>query len=243
MKDTTFVIQGPANSISIKNIKNLLKFGKVIISCYENDNLNNFDIPEDVLVVRNPFPTNHPFLHPTINSQNGFLQAYTTLNGLINTDTKYVIKTRSDESFEDFSFFIEKLKENPFKYTTINFFFRKDFHYKFHPSDHLFGCDTELLKKTFKILITKNILLHNMPIESKIFISFLEAKNILIDFEKSKQLTSENCQIVNLRKMKDFILSVNCGNNYKNPVKYNSTQIEFIENNESHINANTIEQI
>lgn len=243
MNDVTFVIQGPANQISINNLDNLLKFGKVIISCYEENDLSLFNIPKEVKIIQNLYPKDHPFLHPIINSQNGFLQSYTTLNGLKEVDTEFAIKLRSDESFEDFSFFIEKMKEFPSKYTTINFFFRKDSHYKFHPSDHLFGSRTELLKKAFEILFTKNILITNIPIESKIFLSFLEAKNIIIDWENSKQITSENSQIINLRKMKNFILSVNCGNNYKNPVKYNSSQIDLIESQEPDFSANSIEEL
>jgi hypothetical protein len=243
MKDITFVIQGPANPISIKNINNLLNFGNVIISCYEKDNIEKFNISSEVKIIKNSFPENHPFLHPLINSQNGFLQAYTTLSGLKNVETEFAIKMRGDESFEDFSFFISKMKENPEKYTTVNFFFRKDSYCKFHPCDHLFGSKTELLKKTFEILFYKNIKIVNIPIECKIFLSFLEAKKILLDFEKSKELTKENSQIVNLRKMKNFTLSVNCKNNYKNPIKYNESQIELIENDESTINANTIEEI
>lgn len=243
MSDVTFVIQGPASEISINNLDKLLKFGKVIISCYEENDLSPYYIPKEVKIIKNPYPKNHPFLHPIINTGNGFLQSYTTLNGLKEVDTEFAIKMRGDETFEDFSFFIEKMKEFPSKYTTINFCFRKDSHYKFHPSDHLFGSRTELLKKAFEILFTKNILITNIPIESKIFLSFLEAKDIIINWENSKQITSENSQIINLRKMKNFILSVNGANNYKNPKKYHLEDIENIETSEKNFNANCIEEI
>mgnify|MGYP003350106371 CR=1 FL=1 len=56
-------------------------------------------------------------------------------------------------------------------------------------------------------------------------------------------LTSENSQIVNLRKMKKFTISVNCGNDYKNPVKYHENQVDLIESQEASLNANTIEEL
>jgi len=245
MKDTTFIIQGPANGISISNIFNLLKFGKVIISCYDTDNLEKYDIPSEVKIIRNPFPTGHLFLDPAINRQNAFLHAYTTFSGLNCVDTEFAIKLRADEYFEDFSFFIERMKQFPQKYTTINFIIRKDSIIKFHPCDHIFGASARLLKNAFHILFYKNLTHHvHLSMEPKIFLSFLEAKGIQIQWENSKQLMKENCQIVNLRNMKEFIISVNSGKDYKDPIKFNSSQIDFIESGpEKHINANTIEEL
>ena len=245
MQDITFVIQGPANNISISNLPNLLKFGKVIISCYDTDNLEKYDIPSEVKIIRNSFPTGHLFLDPVINRQNAFLHAYTTFSGLNSVDTEFAIKVRADDYFEDFSFFIEKMKEFPQKYTTINFLIRKDSVIKFHPCDHLFGANTKLLKDAFHILYYKNLVHHiHLSMEPKIFLSFLEAKSLEIQWENSKQLMKENCQIVNLRKMGEFTLSVNSGKDYKDPVKFDSSQIDFIESGpEKDINANTIEEL
>lgn len=243
MKDVTFVIQGPANSISISSIDNLLKFGKVVISCYDTDNLEKYSIPSEVKVIRNPPATHHPMWHPSKNIQNSFFQAYTTLSGLNHVDTEFAIKMRGDESFECFSSFIEKMKQFPEKYTTINFLFRKDSHFKFHPSDHLFGCKTSILRDAFNILFYKNVEIQNAPIECKIFLSFLQAKGIVAELNRSKEQMTQNCQIVNLREMKEFILSVNCGNDYKSPIKYNSSQIDHIESHESHITVNRMEEI
>ena len=243
MKDVTFVIQGPANSISISNIDNLLKFGKVIISCYNTDDLQKYNIPSEVKVIQNPPATEHSLWHPRKNIQNSFFQAYTTLNGLNHVDTEFAIKMRGDESFEDFSSFIEKMKQSPEKYTTINFLFRKDSHFKFHPSDHLFGAKTSILKDAFNILFHRNVEIQNVPIECKIFLSFLQAKGIMPEWDRSKEQMAQNCQIVNLREMKEFKLSINCCNDYKSPIKYNSSQIDYIESNEPDISVNRMEDL
>lgn len=235
MKNITFVIQGKTHLNSISNVENYLKYGKVVFSCYENDDLELLKTIEelskinlDVKFVKNKFPPPYEN-YEQYNRQNSFLQAYSSLNGLKAVETEFAIKIRSDEYFENFSNFISSMLEFPEKFTTINFIFRKDSAYKFHPSDHLFGSKTEILLKCFEILMEKYIFEQNLPAEVKIFVSFLKAKNIFIDINNSKQLTKENSQIVNLRTFEKFIVKNNGANDYKNPLTRTEKDIINIE--------------
>jgi len=235
MKQITFVIQGKAHINSILNVENYLKYGKVVFSCYENDDPKLLEIIEDlcetkpdVRIVKNRFPP--PFQNFELyNRQNAFLQGYSSLNGLKIVDTEYAIKIRSDEYYENFSNFISSMISCPEKYTTINFIFRKDECYKFHPSDHLFGCKTEILLKCFEILMQRFIFEQTLPAEVRIFISFLRAKNVLIDLNNSKQITRDNSQIVNLRTFEKFIVKNNGANDYQNPLTRTEKDIINIE--------------
>lgn len=239
MNDVSFVIQGKLNSQSINNIDNYLKYGKVIFSFYNDDDVflslklkqRSLEDNRIKLVINNK---------PDVlkyNRQNIFLQGLTTLNGVKNADTPLVIKTRSDESFESFDIFIDNLIKNKDKFNTINFLFRKDSHYKFHPSDHLIASNKELLEKTFEILLSEYVMHENLPAEVKIFLSFLKAKEIDPDLQNSRQIMKENCVITNLRTFTNFNLKINCAENYTKTLVYKPEDLHKIEEDVYNINS------
>jgi hypothetical protein len=71
-------------------------------------------------------------------------------NGLKHIDTEYVVKTRSDEFYEDLTPFIEKFLENEKNIVCGNIFARYDIPY--HIGDHIFVCKTETILNAVTML-------------------------------------------------------------------------------------------
>ena len=146
----SIVIQGPLNNRSIKTIPRYLKYGEVIVSCWNTDNIRLLDpyINKIKVVINNysdvkKYPSRPGSQAPWI------YQHHTTLNGIKVSSSHSIIKVRSDESFPVLDPIIRKLKENRdkinkntnyydwHKIITSNIYFRYDREKKFHPSDHI----------------------------------------------------------------------------------------------------------
>jgi hypothetical protein len=150
MKDFSIIIQGPLNDISLSNLEYYKIIGNVIISYWDSDDeslLNKYDLSE-VVLVKNYYKKE--FIR-FFNNQNVYFQVYTTFNGLKKVNTKYVIKTRSDNKFEDLEPFIKLIYDNPDKFNCSNLHFRPIGYLPFHVSDILIGGETKLILKTFEI--------------------------------------------------------------------------------------------
>jgi len=233
--DITVIIQGPLNAVSLSNIPNYQKTVKnIVISCWESC---------DISVIDNKIAYDTSVLLATSNSldyidSNGKLyynnsniafQAATTLSGLHQVKTKYVIKTRSDEIYSDISYFAEVVKKNDKKLTTNNVLFQKDSVAKLHPSDHVIGGTTHNMLGAFekvknyckkntrektkeKIpLIGKDIgvaELTEVAPETLICVSFLQHKGVEIDTSKSKEIMIENFNMVKASEMGRYLLMI-----------------------------------
>jgi hypothetical protein len=57
---------------------------------------------------------------------------------------------RSDEFYSNLNPFYEAIINNPSKITTSDIYFRQDSIYPLHPSDHIVGGKTQMLKKVFE---------------------------------------------------------------------------------------------
>ena len=159
----SIIIQGPLNSRSLKCIPNYLKYGQVIVSCWQNDDLSKLkDVNKEVKIVINNV-NQLPKLRKKRSEKNPpALQFASTLNGLKASQSYLSIKTRSDESFPEIGPVVSRIKKNQqsrdsstkiynwFKITTSNIYFRKDKHFKFHPSDHIIAGNTKRLIEVFE---------------------------------------------------------------------------------------------
>jgi len=146
----TVLIQGPVNETSYQNIDNYLKYGKVVIS-YWNDEAH-VKVPSKLA---NVSACGYPL--PDINKTVGVLKDSTfyyaicsMYNGLKHVDTEYVVKTRSDEFYEDLTPFIDKFLENEENIVCGNIFVRKDMAY--HIGDHIFVCKTQTILNAVTML-------------------------------------------------------------------------------------------
>jgi len=149
-KNISILIQGPLNDISLSNLDYYKSIGPVIISYWDTDNeflLKKYNLT-DVGLVKNSY--NKEFIR-IFNNQNMYYQIYNTYYGLKEVKTEYVIKTRSDNKFEELAPFITKIYENSDKYICSNLHFRPPTIMPFHASDKLVGTKTILLLKAFEI--------------------------------------------------------------------------------------------
>lgn len=152
----SIIIQGPLNKRSIQTIPKYLKYGEVIVSCWDNNDLSLLDPYKDkIKIIINNYKdisgksirTNQK--HPLI------LQNYTTINGLKEATGYFAIKTRSDESYPILDPLLDILKKNRdskewHKIVTSNIYFRRDSQFKFHPSDHLIAGNKNRMREIFE---------------------------------------------------------------------------------------------
>lgn len=175
----SIIIQGPLNHRSINTIPDYLKYGEVIVSCWDNDNLELLDqYKNDIKIVINKYSKLNGYLISTNRKARPYiLQNYTTLNGLKLASGYFSIKTRSDESFPKLNSLISMLKTNRdsydpitktsnwFKIITSNIYFRYDRQYKFHPSDHIIAGSTIRLRSVFDKCLCKCYLKQNLNLK------------------------------------------------------------------------------
>ena len=175
MSDITILVQGPIHPNCIVNIFNYLRYGNVVISCWDNTPriikdskllnpsrsiekyVNSFlefyepKEPNSIQLVVNKSLTPKEVHDSRIyNIFNCYFQFFTTVAGLESINTKYTIKVRTDEYYTDLMPVVEKIKKSEEKrIVTTNTFFRKNPAFPWHPGDHLVAGTTENLKKVF----------------------------------------------------------------------------------------------
>ncbi len=163
LEDTfSIIIQGPLNQRSIKTIPEYTKYGKVIVSCWDNDNLSLLDsYKNDIKIIINKYSDVLPHAKKTHLKNPIILQYYNTSNALKECDTYFAIKLRSDESYPNLDAVVQKLRHNRdshntwFKIVTSNIYFRFDNQAKFHPSDHIVAGLTSRMKEIFQHAFNK----------------------------------------------------------------------------------------
>jgi hypothetical protein len=84
-----------------------------------------------------------------INLQNRHLHFFSVCFGNELCKTEYTIKIRSDEFYTTLDPFVKIMLDTKDKIVTTDVFFRRKKLYAMHPSDHLVGCKTKLMKEVF----------------------------------------------------------------------------------------------
>lgn len=123
-------------------------------------------------------------------------------------ETPFVIKTRADEYFEDFSPFVEKSRTHRGAFISSDIFFRSTKQMPFHPSYHLFGMETVSLIKmvgTVRERLTNNRL-HapngkDLCTEMLFGLSFLETRGVRPDWKNPAAQMRDHFQIVPIREL------------------------------------------
>ena len=155
--DVTIVLQGPLHNKSgslcrgIHNIPTYMKFvGSSIISTWKNDGPK----PTKKFLAANSTRNIEDDMDKYSNMYNRMninFQIASSLNGIKEVKTKYVIKARCDERYEDLSMFIETIKANPERLITQKPCYRDGLGEN-HSwiSDHLMGGLTVKIKDMFE---------------------------------------------------------------------------------------------
>jgi hypothetical protein len=148
MSDISVLIQGPLNKTSLECVKYYSTIGPVVICYWNTDDaslLNQYNLT-DCILIRCPIPLSSlPYVHNTF-----MYQLYSIAYGLRNIDTAYVIRTRSDERYENLQPLIEKFNEDKLKVVCGNIFFKKWKVKKHHIGDHLFLGETKVLFEAYE---------------------------------------------------------------------------------------------
>lgn len=190
-KDFSILIQGPLNINSINNIDNYLQYCQYVVVSYwsenidkmiENKLLDKANTNNNIIIVKK----NTPIITTNIdNNGNQYLQTMSILNGMEKINTKYCIKTRSDESYSNLSKIIDIFLQDDRKILTNDLFFRKDIGYKYHMSDHVIIAKSDVLQNGFFIakkycekLISFPLLQNNTTIKSNPLLKVLVPEQI-----------------------------------------------------------------
>jgi hypothetical protein len=153
MNNFTLLIQGPI----LRNLITMCEMQKhmnTVVSTWIHPRIDS----EIMLFYRpnlRPVINEVPNLRTVYNDQNRYLQFVSTYAGLMEVDTEYVIKVRSDEYYLNLQPAIEKFLQDPNKILTNNVFFRKTSYLKYHPSDHMIIGRTSFLREVYKECIAE----------------------------------------------------------------------------------------
>lgn len=158
-KQISILICGKLNESSIKNIHYYSKYKEVVVSCWQDDDLsilNPIKNKENIrIVISKPIHSKVGDLH-RINPllahfcPSFYYQSFCILKALERANSKYVIKTRSDEYFSNLDRMTSGYFKNGEKYTSSNIFWKKCDWGHFHVGDHVFMSKREDLTASYK---------------------------------------------------------------------------------------------
>jgi hypothetical protein len=195
--DFTLLIQGRYHVNTLLNIQsNKDCFKNIIVSTwkegFDDKDRNHFYQNANLLINTSP---NTDGIH---NVSNIYYQTCSTLNGLSEVKTKFVVKVRSDEYWSNLNLMVNKFEKS--KLLSSNVFFRNIEYCPYHISDHLFAGETAILLSTFqnmkKYFDNKNdiygILNNSTPPEKIFTLFYLQARGYhiknLLDTQKNLRL-------------------------------------------------------
>lgn len=149
MKDTTLLIQGKIYKTTKTYVERYLnQCDDIVVSCWDTDNIDEIKTIPNITIIKNPIPDlNLVKIWQPDQSANYYYQIFSTWKGLENIKTKYTIKLRSDEYYNDLSSIFEKLKLDDSVIVTSNIITTPPI-----VSDHIFMGKTKTLLKCFKIM-------------------------------------------------------------------------------------------
>tara|TARA_Y100001938_G_scaffold149160_2_gene235081 strand:- start:49 stop:864 length:816 start_codon:yes stop_codon:yes gene_type:complete len=153
IEDTTILVQGPLSIVSIDNIDNYKKYCKQIIFHTWKDDFQVLDrfIPADdnIKVVIEDVPERSYKHEMFYRYATLWYQVNGIFKGATNCDTKYLIRTRSDERYTTLLPLIEKFSQDVDGVVSSNIVWRHDI-WKYHMGDHLFMGKTQLIKQVYE---------------------------------------------------------------------------------------------
>jgi hypothetical protein len=235
MEDVTILIQGKITQETYNFYVEAYPQYPIVISTWSNHQLDLSYFPHNLTLVQSHLPLDS-------GEQNMNYQFISTLNGLDNVKTKYVIKFRGDEYFSNVHTIVQSIKSNPNKIWTAPIFFRHPQHFKYHISDHIIGGTIESLKFMYsaaKYAFDNELIFHMRgdvkykfwEPEIHLTRSFLMAKykTNLAD-ENPAELMVENFDIFNLDVLKPYKIVANIFSKYWDSdfVPHNNESIENI---------------
>lgn len=235
MEDVTILIQGKITQETYNFYVEAYPQFPIVISTWSNHQLDLSYFPHNLTLVQSHLPEKS-------GDQNMNYQFISTLNGLVNVKTNYVIKVRGDEYFSNIGTIGESIKSNPAKIWSAPIFFRHPTHFNYHISDHIIGGTLQSIKFMYsaaKYAFDNELIFHikdgvkHKFWEPEIHLtrSFLMAKykTDLVN-ENAAELMVENFDILNLDKLKPYKVVANVFSKYwiSDFIPHNNESIENI---------------
>ena len=225
IETVSIIIQGKLNKRSINTIPEYLKYGEVIVSCWDNDDFSLLNKYKDkVKIVINQYSHAKTKQRKTGGQAPWIFQNLTTLNGLRAASGYLCIKLRSDESYPILDPLINKFKSNrdtkdpetnlykDYKIITSNIYFRHDRHSKYHPSDHIIAGTKNRMIESFilsnRYCYKPNTKFPEQLIAHAIINSYLDPISKIRDRAKdecSKILMKKHFNIIRIRDLPNHI--------------------------------------
>lgn len=177
MSDFTFIIQGMLHPNALAALPLYLMHGDVIISCWADSPglLQNGQVTSRSRLIGDYVKEFQDFYNPNdrhevksimrkskslkelhekkiYNYNNCYYQCQTTLAGLYQVKTKFVVKLRCDEFYTHLQPLLDVVRKNEgkSKITTTNTWFRKSKSHPYHPGDHIIAGETSDMIKLFE---------------------------------------------------------------------------------------------
>jgi hypothetical protein len=224
IKDLTILIQGRCEQEQMQLWIDNYSDWNVIVSTWIDYDLN-LNFPNNWKIIKSEYPKRFADI------QNIDLQVISTLNGLKEVQTDYVIKVRGDEFFSNLDLVYSRMKEVHPKVLVSSIFFRRLGMYLYHISDHIICSTTEnlniMFEKTYDLLVN-NIKFNDTP-ESHLGFSFISGKENwdLCEIEKYKSINDDMIRkwysIFEISKLKPYIITQSTPNGrvyYKDNFEY-----------------------
>lgn len=228
----TFVIHGNYDETHISMCAELKQFGEVILSTSKkyidqvSQNVNNYDkiIFESDIDVTDVY--NHQNIYRHVNS---------VLNGLRHCDTQYVVKFRSNHSYSNIQYIINKVISNVNgKFLCSNITINPDFPY--HPCDNIIAGTKDSVFSTYKTaydsIVTKDFIYEGNDIrmcaEVLLFISHLKHNKVKINkIEDGIQILNEKSYYYIDYMRNNMKINGYINNRYKSIIKENLELIDI----------------
>jgi hypothetical protein len=224
IKDLTILIQGRCEQEQMQLWIDNYSDCNVIVSTWIDYDLN-LNFPNNWKIIKSEYPKRFADI------QNIDLQVISTLSGLKEVQTDYVIKVRGDEFFSNLYLVYNRMKEVHPKVLVSSIFFRRLGMYLYHISDHIICSTTEnlniMFEKTYDLLVN-NIKFNDTP-ESHLGFSFISGKENwdLYEIEKYKSINDDMIRkwysIFEISKLKPYIITQSTPNGriyYKDNFEY-----------------------
>jgi hypothetical protein len=204
LKDCTILLQGRINPETFNLWIAAHKNNNVIVSIWEDEDLTLFQIPKKWKVVINKYPLIRAWRYSNLD-----YQIISTLSGLFEVKTRYVIKVRCDEYWSNIHKVLNLIKDDNEKIVSSSMYFRsKEYdpsgRMKFHIGDKILGGTTDNLILMFESTI------HNLELslwetknpEGQLGLGYVIAKdkefdvNSFLSYFKAKKVRNVNEDIV-----------------------------------------------
>ena len=206
LNDFTILIQGRCEIEQLQLWIDNYSEWNVILSTWNDF---NFDLkfPANWKVIKSEYPTFNYDL------QNLEKQLISTINGLKEVNTEYVIKVRGDEYYSNIELVYNRMKEVYPKVLCSSVFFRPLWLYPFHISDHFICSTTENIKLMFESCLEmfKVVRKYNNNPETHLGFAFIAAKENLnlydlgIYLDRNEELMKKWYHIIDINELKPYI--------------------------------------